>query len=453
MASLFHTTLYFVLSLGILIAFHEFGHFWVARKLGVRVLRFSVGFGKPLWRYQKNPHSTEFVVAVIPLGGYVKMVDEREGEVAEEDLPFAFNRQSLPVRSAIVVAGPLFNLMLAVLIFWFAFMFGETGMKPVMGPVDAGSFAANAGLEQGDEIISVAGRKTPTWKLAIGRLLETVIDQSTASIEVKTPSGNLVNRQLVIPAEAAMDPDLLRDHLGIHPWEPHLVPEIDQIIEGGAAQQAGLKTADRIVSANDEPINSWHQWVTIVRKNPNRTINTVIDRDGVMVSMAITPKGTSSEEGEVGKIGASVMIPPDLFKNMTVEYQLGPLDALTEALDKTGTYSLLTLKMMGRMLIGEAALKNLSGPISIAQYAGKSAERGMIPFIQFIAIVSISLGVLNLLPIPVLDGGHLFFYLIEAIKGSPLSEKSQLIGQQIGIALLLSLMGLALFMDIERLFN
>jgi regulator of sigma E protease len=453
MGSLLNTIVYFVLALGLLVAFHEFGHFWVARRCGVKVLRFSIGFGKPLWRYQKTPDSTEFIVAAVPLGGYVKMVDEREGEVSAEDLPYAFNRQSLPVRTAIVLAGPVFNLLLAVLIYWFVFWVGDTGVRPVLGAVDPGSFAEQAGFEKGDEILSVSGQETPTWGLTMSRLFALIMDGDPIRIEVQSADGVKHTRELVIPEAASMEPELLRSRLGFHPWEPVLAPRIDAVEENGPAAKAGLQKGDRIVSADGVPIRDWRQWVGYVRERPNQEIRVTVDRDGVQVTLSLRPVAVRSAGGEIGRIGTSVSIPPDVLKEMRVEYRLGFFSAFATAVKKTADFSLLTLKMIGRMIIGKASVENLSGPISIAQYAGQSANLGLMQFMKFLAVVSISLGVLNLLPVPVLDGGHLLFYLIEAIKGSPLSEKAQAIGQQIGIVILISLMGLAFFLDIERLLN
>jgi len=453
MESLLHTIVYFVLALGLLVAFHEFGHFWVARRCGVKVLRFSIGFGKPLWRHRKSPESTEFVVAAIPLGGYVKMVDEREGEVSPEDLPHAFNRQSLPVRTAIVLAGPAFNLLLAVLIYWFVFWIGDTGVRPVLGPVDPGSFSEQAGFEKGDEILAVSGQETPTWSLTMSRLFALIMDDAPIRIEVQSADGVKHTRELVIPEATAMEPELLRSRLGFHPWEPLLLPRIDAVEENGPAAKAGLRKGDLIVSADGIPIRDWRQWVDYVRERPNQDISVTVDRDGVQVVLSLRPIAVHSAKGEIGRIGTSVAIPPGVLKEMRVEYRLGFFSAFTAAVKKTADFSLLTLKMIGRMIIGKVSVENLSGPISIAQYAGQSASLGLIQFMKFLAIISISLGVLNLLPVPVLDGGHLLFYLIEAIKGSPLSEQAQAIGQQIGIVILISLMGLAFFLDIERLLS
>ncbi|MCI0654141.1 MAG: RIP metalloprotease RseP [Methylococcaceae bacterium] len=453
MGSFLHTLLFFIVALAILIAFHEFGHFWVARRLGVKVVRFSIGFGKPLWKYQKDPASTEYLVAAIPLGGYVKMVDEREGEVAPEDLPYAFNRQSLTARSAIVLAGPLFNLFLAVFIFWGILVNGETGFRPLLGKIEPGTIAAQAGFETGDEILEVDGDATPTWNHAISEVFSKAVDLEDIDVKVRSESGSVATKILRIPEPVAMDPASLQDALGFRPWEPELPPRIDSIKENSPAAAAGLEAGDLVVKADGVEVSNWTQWVEIIRGNPGKRIQTVVERNGMELTLELIPAVVQAEDGEIGQIGATVRIPEELIDHLKVEYRLGVLPALGASIVKVTEFSLLTFKMMGKMLLGKASIENLSGPISIAKYASESATMGLSYFLKFIAIVSISLGVLNLLPIPVLDGGHLLFFLIEAIKGRPLSEHAQLIGQQVGILLLICLMGLAFFLDIERLFR
>lgn len=451
MPSIMHTVFYFLVALAVLIAIHEFGHFFVARKLGVKVLRFSLGFGKSIWRYQKNADSTEFIVGALPVGGYVKMVDEREGEVAAADLPYAFNRQSLSVRSAIVFAGPGFNFILAILIYWVVFMVGETGIRPVLGPVAKASLAEQAGFREGDEILSVANTPTPTWGLAMSTFFEQVLDEEMVSIEVRTAEGEQTQRQIAIPSDIAQQPELLQHRLGFQPWQPSLPAIIDKVEPQSAAEKAGLQAGDRLISVDGVAIQNWQQWVEHVRAHPDQELELTVDRDGVHLPLQIRPAPAQTPQGTIGRIGASVRVPADLIESMQVEYRLGLFPAFAAAIGRTADYSLMTLKMIGRMVIGKAAIQNLSGPISIAQYAGQSARMGLTQFLKFLAIVSVSLAVLNLLPIPVLDGGHLMFYLIEAVKGSPVSEQTQALCQQIGIFILLSLMALAFFLDIERL--
>lgn len=448
-----HTLFYFIVAVGILVAFHEFGHFWVARKVGVKVLRFSIGFGKVLWSKQKNNQSTEYVLSAIPLGGYVKMVDEREGPVTSEDLPVSFNRQPLWARTAIVAAGPVFNLILAVALFWSVLVIGESGIKPILGKVEQGTLAAAAGFVEGDEIISVNDKPTPTWTQTLTTLIGAALEgEQEIHVAVKNHDDLQAVKVLKFSEQDAENPEVLYQRLGFKAWAPQLKPTIGQVLPDSAAQSAGLKQGDLIVSADNVVIQDWQQWVDYVKAHPNMPINLLIERDGVRLPLSITPKAVQVEQKTEGKIGASVQVPEDLIKSITVEYALSPLEALPVAFETTYDYALTTLKMMGKMLVGRASVENLSGPISIAQYAGQSANMGLVPFLKFMALVSVSLGVLNLLPVPVLDGGHLLFFAIEGIKGSPVSEKIQLFFQQIGIALLVSLMVLAMFLDVQRLF-
>jgi regulator of sigma E protease len=448
-----HTILSFLAALTILIAIHEFGHYWVARRFGVKVLRFSLGFGKPLWSYRQSKDTTEFTVSAIPLGGYVRMVDEREGPVGAADLPYAFNRQPLFSRFSIVAAGPLFNFLLALLLYWFVYMIGETGLRPVLGEVPAESLAAQSGFRPGDEIAAVGDHSTPTWNEAISQLMEEVLDVREVPVTVRTPQGEVVQRILTVPSELAESPDKLYDRLGLLPWQPELEAIVDRVEPNSAAEQSGLRPGDRIVSAEGEVLDSWQQWVKYVRSHPEVKVHFVVDREGVDVPLEITPAALPTPSGAIGRIGASVRIPPEVDAEMRVTYRLGAVPAIAAAWDKTLDYSALTLKMIGRMIIGKAALENLSGPLSIAQYAGASARLGLVQFLKFLAAVSVSLAVLNLLPIPVLDGGHLALYTIEAVKGSPLSERTVMICQQIGLFILISLMSVAFYLDLERLFS
>ena len=452
--NLIHTLFYFAIAIGVLVSIHEFGHFWVARKVGVKVLRFSIGFGKVLWSYQKNPNTTEYVLSAIPLGGYVKMIDEREGEVSEANLPYAFNRQSLWARVAIVAAGPLFNLVLAVALFWSVLVIGETGIKPILGLVGTTTLAATAGFAEGDQIISVNDKLTPTWAVAMSTIITAAIEgEQSIKVAVKTFDDQQSVRLLAVTASDTQNPDVLYERLGFKPWSPKLKPIIGKVLPYSSALAAGLQTGDLILSADGAIMEDWMQWVDTVKIHPNLPIKLIIERDGVQLPLIITPKEVIIEQKAVGKIGASVQVPEALIKSISVEYSLAPIEAIPVAIEMTGSYAASTLKMMGRMFLGNASVENLSGPISIAQYAGQSASMGLVHFIKFMALVSVSLGVLNLLPVPVLDGGYLLFFALEGLRGRPISEKAQVFFQKIGMTMLLSLMTLAMFLDVQRLFH
>jgi regulator of sigma E protease len=444
----------FVVAIGVLVTVHEYGHFWVARKVGVKVLRFSVGFGKPLWRRQSQPDGTEFVVAAIPLGGYVKMLDEREGKVEAKDLHRAFNRKPLASRMAVVAAGPLFNFLFAIAAYWLMFVTGVPGLKPVLAEPVSDSVAAQAGLQLRDQILTVDGEATPTWNAAVISLLDAALSRRPVELEVADLDGT--TRRVVMDLAGAEGllgrGDLLRK-LGLAPWRPPVPAVIDKVVAGGAADTAGLAGGDVILRADGTDIGKWSDWVDYVRDRPGQTIQVDVERDGVPVALTVRPEPVEMDDTVVGRIGAYVHIPEELGSSLRTEVRYGPLRSVPEALGRTWHMAELTLRTLWKMLTGEASVENISGPISIAQYAGYSAQVGFASFLGFLAIVSISLGVLNLLPIPVLDGGHLLYYLIELVKGSPVSEQAEMLGQRIGIALLLLLMSVAVFNDFTRLFR
>jgi regulator of sigma E protease len=451
MDSLLFTLISFIVALAILIAVHEFGHFWVARKLGVKVLRFSIGFGRALWRRTAATDGTEYVIAAIPLGGYVKMLDEREAPVEPGELHRAFNRQSLGVRSAIVVAGPVFNLLFAILAFWLILVTGDTGLKPIVGKVESGSIAEQAGFTQGDEILAVADQPTPTWESVVYVMLSEALDSTNLLIRVRNQSGVEQIYQLESDGLAALAEDgMLLKNLGLAPDRPILPPVISEVLEGEPAALAGLRSGDRIVKVDGVEIVDWNDWVNYVRERPGQALELEIDRKGDYIIMQITPLMIEGDGENYGRIGASVSVPDDLMDDYKTVVKYGPIDAIGKSLHKTWDLSLLMLRMMGKMIIGEVSVKNLSGPISIADSAGKSASYGASYFLKFLAVVSVSLGILNLLPIPVLDGGHLFFFLIEGIRGRPLSDRFLEQGQKIGILILLAIMSIAFYVDINR---
>ena len=452
MDSLVSTLFFFIVALAILIAVHEFGHFWVARKLGVKVLRFSIGFGKTLWKRIGRVDGTEYVIAAVPLGGYVKMLDEREEAVPEEERHRAFNRQSLKIRTAIVLAGPLFNFLFAIIAFWAIFVTGDTGTRPWVGEVREDTPAYRAGFSKGDEVLSIGDKSTPTWETVAYRLMADAARGETLPIRVRDADGYEQLRLLSGDDLADLaDSGGALPGLGLEPMRPSLPPVIGEIVPGEAAEAAGLQSGDLVISADGVPQKEWSDLVSLIRKSPDKRMQLAVERDGIVREISIIVGGLEQGGVRYGRIGAAVQVPEDFYDEYQVEVRLGPLEAVGASVAKTGEMSVFMLKMLGRMLTGEASVKNLSGPISIAQTAGKTASYGTVYFVKFLALVSISLGVLNLLPVPVLDGGHLLFFLAEAVKGSPLSENAQMQGQRIGLMIILALMGLAFYVDISRL--
>lgn len=442
----------FIVALAILIAVHEFGHFWVARKLGVKVLRFSIGFGRPLLRRIGQRDGTEYVLAAIPLGGYVKMLDEREGAVPAEQRHLAFNRQTLWKRCAVVAAGPIFNFLFAIFAYWAIFVSGDVGTRALVGEVAEESIAAEARFASGDELLAVGDRPTPTWESAVFALMAEVLDGEDLPVRVRDEGGLELVRVLDGGALANLpdDPAIL-SNLGLSPARPALPAIIGDLVPGEPAAQAGLRSGDLVVGANGQTIAEWSELVDMVQANPGQPLRLEVERGAEFLEIEVVPGAVRVADREVGRIGAGAQIPDDLFDKYRTEVRLGPLTAVGAAIGKTADMSLLMLRVIGRMLVGKASVENLSGPISIAETAGKTASYGLGYFVKFLAVVSISLGVLNLLPIPILDGGHLLYFAIEAIKGSPLSEQAQLQGQRVGLALLAALMTLAFYVDISRL--
>lgn len=444
----------FIAALGLLIAVHEFGHFWVARKSGVRVLRFSIGFGKALWRKQICNGETEFVIAAIPLGGYVKMLDEREGDVAQEDRQYAFNTKPLSSRMAIVAAGPIFNLVFAVILYWGMYVAGISGLKPIIGEVSVDSIAAHAGLQAGDEIIAANGQDILIWDTFVPLLLDAGIEQKKLQLDVVDDANQLrqVHLDFTNTPSILNQTNLLKS-IGLQPWTPIILPIIKDVVPDSPADKAGLQAQDHVIKVNGEEVASWQDLVQLIKQHPNQAMQLIIERDKQHLEIKLMPESINEGEKTVGRIGAYVAIPDNLYQDMMSTVRYSPLAAVPMAIEKTWLMTSLTLRTLGQMLIGNASLQNISGPITIARYAGKSAANGISSFLSFLAIISLSLGVLNLLPIPVLDGGHLLYNLIEMIKGSPVSDAVQAIGQQIGMSLLMLLMALAIYNDIQRLFN
>ena len=440
-----------LVALGVLVTFHEFGHFWVARRCGVKVLRFSVGFGMPLLRWH-DKKGTEFVVAAIPLGGYVKMLDEREGEVPADQLEHSFNRKSVGQRIAIVAAGPIANFLLAMVFFWVLAMLGSEQVRPVIGAVESGSIAAKAGLTAGQEIVAIDGEPTTGWASVNLQLVRRLGESGSLQLLVREQGSTADSpRELMLDKwlKGADEPDPIRS-LGIRPWRPALPPVLAELDPKGPAQAAGLKTGDRLLALDGKALNDWQQVVDTVRMHPDTKIMLRVERDGAQIDVPVTLAARGESKAPTGYMGAGVKAvdwPPEMIR----EVSYGPVAAIGEGARRTWTMSVLTLDSLKKMLFGELSVKNLSGPITIAKVAGASAQSGVADFLNFLAYLSISLGVLNLLPIPVLDGGHLLFYLIEWARGRPLSDRVQGWGIQIGISLVIGVMLLALVNDLGRL--
>lgn len=451
--SLLFTLAAFAVTLGTLIVIHEYGHYLVARLCGVKVLRFSVGFGKPLLVKRFGDGETEWALGAFPLGGYVKMLDEREEAVAPAELERAFNRQSVVRRMAIVMAGPVANLILAVLLYWVLFMHGIQGLRPVLGDVPPTTAAASASFKRGETVTRVAGDSVATWQDLRWALLKRVAPGASVAVETRNDRGEIVQHRLDVGALTANDlnEDFLAK-LGLTHYEPELPARIGRILPGGAAELAGLKAGDTILSVNRQPVGRWEELVRWVRQSPGRLLQIRVARGGEQLTINLVPIGVK-ENGQalVGKIGASPMVDPELLQRLVTEVRLPPHLAFARALEKTWDTAVFSLRILGKMVIGEASWQNISGPITIADYAGQSAQMGWVPFLSFLALLSISLGVLNLLPVPLLDGGHLMYYIAEIVKGSPVSEKTMEIGQQIGAVILLSMMIFAFYNDINRL--
>ena len=445
-----------LVALGLLITFHEFGHFWVARRMGVRVLKFSVGFGKKLWS-RKGRDGTEYVIAAIPLGGYVKMLDEREGEVEDHELELAFNRKSVWARIAIVIAGPAFNLIFTLLAFWLMFLVGMPESRPVIGEVSG--IAASAGIEPGDRIVSLDGERTDTWSHAILGLITRALDRDKVTLEVEQANGQQRQVQLDLSQLGSdFQEEKTLQSIGITPWRAKLPAIVGEVTPDSPAYHAGFKAGDRVISVAGEQVPDW-AWVgALVQKHgsADESLAVTIERAGGELELSVMPAKSSTGTFSSRLILGITNQPADadLQAQLSRAYfmhQYGLFDGFNAAASEMWRLTGTTLGILGRMLTGSASVRNLSGPISIAQFANSSANAGLSSFLFFLGAISLSLGILNLLPIPVLDGGHLLYYLIELVKGSPVSEQTQAKGQYIGLMALFGLMGIAFFNDILRL--
>jgi regulator of sigma E protease len=444
----------FIVAIGVLVAVHEYGHFWMARRLGIRVLRFSIGFGRPLWS-RRGKSGTEYVLAAIPLGGYVKLLDEREGPVDPAVLAQAYNRKPVWARILVLLAGPLANFLFAVAAYWVLFVAGVPTLKPVVGEVTADSMAARAGLRAGDEIVGVGSHDTTSREAAVLALLQELMNASPITLRVQDGEGNARSVELRPEGDRRelTEPGALLPGLGFEFWYPRIPARVGKVLPGSPAERAGLREGDEIVNVDGQAVSDFEGLVALVQPRPGQRLELSVLRDGDTIAVPVEVESQREGERLVGRIGLQPAPPAELPDGMRTLERHAPLAALTRATEKTWDMSVLTVRMLWNVATGDVSVKNLSGPINIAEYAGFSARQGVLAFLSFLAIVSVSLFVLNLLPIPILDGGQIVFQLAELAKGSPLSDRAQAVGQQIGLFLLLVLMSFAFYNDLSRLFS
>ena len=449
--TLVQTILWFLVALAILVTVHEFGHFYVARRCGVKVLRFSIGFG-PILLSWRDRQDTQYALAAIPLGGYVKMLDEREVEVPPDQQHRSFNRKNVWQRIAIVAAGPVANFILAILLFWALMLPGVRGLVPIVGEVAPDSVAERAGLEPGQEILAVDGEPTPTWQALNQQLLRRLGESGNISFQIKYPDSSLqymTEAQLDGWLRGVEEPDPVAG-LGLTLDMPKMQALVGEVSPGSPAEQAGLQKGDKIVAVEGQPVDGWRDWVERVRTRPGETLEMTVERGSGRETVTVTPEPIEAEGEVFGRVGVALQ-PQEWPENRVRTYQYGPVEAFVAGVDRTWETSGFVLLSVKKLLVGEISPKNLSGPITIAKVAGSSADSGWKSFLGFVALLSIFLGVFNLLPIPVLDGGHLLYYFIEVAKGSPVSEKTQQLGFQVGLVMVIGLMMLAFYNDIMRL--
>ncbi|MGX8882915.1 RIP metalloprotease RseP [Methylovorus sp. SPW-M1] len=445
------TVIAFVVTLGILITIHEYGHFQVARWCGVKVLRFSLGFGTPLLTRNIGKDNTEFVLAAFPLGGYVKMLDEREAPVAEHELHRAFNRQAVWKRMLIVLAGPVANLLLAILLYWVLFMHGVMGIKPLLGDIPSETPAAIAQMKSGELITDIAGETVASWQDVRWILMRQALGDSPVSVEGRLNDVSLHHQlNLSVLDKDDFEGDFL-PKLGLVPYRPSMPPVVGEVVAGSAAEKAGLRAGDNIRAIDGVAITAWDQVVDTIRLHPHTPLKVTVARNAQTVDLQVIPDSVRENGKDIGRIGAAYKANQSELDKIMTTVSYSPGVAAAKAVTRTWETSVFSLQMLGGMLTGDVSWRGMSGPVTIASYAGQSAKIGWEAFLGFLALVSISLGVLNLLPIPVLDGGHLLYYIVEVFKGSPVSERVMEIGQRIGLALLGLLMACAFYNDINRL--
>ncbi len=452
--SVLQTVAAFIVALGVLIIVHEYGHYLAARLFNVKVLRFSIGFGRPLLVRRGRRDATEWVVAAIPFGGYVKMLDEREGPVDPAEVTRAFNRQSVAKRIVIVAAGPVFNFLFAILLYAGLYMTGVPEAKPILAEPPAGTLAAAAGFRSGDTVRSIDAEHVETWEQMRWHVIRGALERKALAFEVTEDQRGITKLTLDLRgfAESEQEGDII-ERIGLRLYRPPLAPVMGRIVAGSPAERAGLEPGDRVTHAAGKEVDSWDALVRVIRANPDNRLQLTIARAGVNRVVDIVPEAVSANGERIGRIGAAPFVSPADTERSITWARYGPLDALVKGVVKTWDISVFSLRMLGKMLLGQVSWKHLSGPVTIADFAGQSAQLGWISYLTFLALISISLGVLNLLPIPLLDGGHLMYYAIEIIKGGPVSERAMEFGQRVGLALLLVLMAFALYNDFHRLLS
>jgi len=452
--SFVHTLAAFVVALGVLIVVHEYGHYLVARLCDIKVLRFSVGFGRPIARWRSGRDRTEWVIAAVPFGGYVKMLDEREGPVVPEELARAFNRQSVWKRFVVVIAGPLFNFVFAIAVYAGLFMYGLPEARPVVAEPLAGTPAAIAGFHAGDIVRTIDGRPVQTWQEVRWHVLQAALQHDSLRVEIANQRDqlSLLDLDLRGVSDADVEADVL-GRVGLHLYRPMLEPVLGKLVPGSPGEAAGLVSGDKITEADGRPIESWDALVSAVRARPGQRMILTVERGGSLRTIEVTPEAVDSDGERIGRIGAAPYVPPSRADRILIRVQYGLFESVSKAAQKTTDIAVFSLRMIGKMVIGEVSWKHISGPVTIADFAGQSAQLGWISYLTFLALISISLGVLNLLPIPLLDGGHLMYYTVEIIKGSPVSERTMELGQRVGLALLLVMMAFAFYNDFNRLLS